>query len=163
MRVYLNEGGLLVFGSQLKAPSGGARVTPVTTEDYIVNHWGEKRDAAPLWTMSELEQYLDHVHAGPGTFRRLWESIKKTLGRVLVCLVLHRGDGYLEFCIRGTMHALCMCIKPASLYCLRKRWRSRRCGGRHVRDRDCVLLHRDCCLCPHTGVAGVHRHCAGCW
>eukprot|EP00884_Botryococcus_braunii_P012181 jgi/Botrbrau1/20964/Bobra.0135s0082.1 len=81
IRAYVHEGGLVVFGHELPpSPIMGGAARPVSTDDFIVNHWGKNRDTAPVWTLHDLATYLDSDLGGPATFESVWWAIKKSLG-----------------------------------------------------------------------------------
>ncbi|KAF6250579.1 hypothetical protein COO60DRAFT_1646502 [Scenedesmus sp. NREL 46B-D3] len=76
LRAYLFKGGFAIFGKQKGSSSSSSNMTAAaaaaagnsapntsssgsSTDDLIVNLWIQDREKSPIWSLQQLEQYLD--------------------------------------------------------------------------------------------------------
>jgi hypothetical protein len=75
LRAYLFKGGFAIFGKQKGSSnvtaagaaastmaansSSSSSSSAITTDDLIVNLWIQDREKSPIWSLQQLEQYLD--------------------------------------------------------------------------------------------------------
>lgn len=78
LKVYLFDGGVVIFGSVLKQRS--AVDLPADDEEYIVNLWTQDREVSQPWSMHTFQTHIHNVTGSAATFDRMWAQMQKIIG-----------------------------------------------------------------------------------
>ncbi|KAL3152177.1 hypothetical protein ABBQ32_001268 [Trebouxia sp. C0010 RCD-2024] len=78
LKVYLFDGGVVIFGSVLKQLS--AVDLPANDEEYIVNLWTQDRELSQPWSLNTFQDHITNVTGSAATFDRMWAQMQKIIG-----------------------------------------------------------------------------------